>query len=338
MTTRSSVAKVLDRLRARREAARAELLSTMREPRYVGSARCAGRRAARPARARRGRRARRAAEAMGVVMEAPWAHLRKLCDGLGPRSTDSRAARGPDQGEAGAVRGRGARAGVRQAGADGSRAAPRRCRRCSGSHQDAVMAIGWLRAGGGRVPRLGGVHGRAGSPASRRRRATRPCGVAGGLGGSSPEASEVLGVRTEVRAGGGVVRRRGRPGPSSRSCIGRATTTGRSPRARRERGSRTRTAPSARCARRPGCGASGGPRSRLDRLRRSSRPPEDRAVLADVPGRRSVRAERRGRRAAMGRARRAAGALLTYDHDRARARRRTRVRSARVPRAPRQGR
>ena len=146
----SSVARLLERLRARREAARAELLSTMRGPRYVALLDALVEAAARP-RVLDEVADQRAAEVTGVIMEAPWAHLRKLCDGLDHRSADTelhqariRAKRVRYAAEALVpVFGKPARRFARLAEA---------LQDVLGSHQDAVMATDWLRQQVGGVP------------------------------------------------------------------------------------------------------------------------------------------------------------------------------------------
>lgn len=148
-----SVGVLLDRLGVRREAARAELLSTMREPRYVALLDALVESAAGP-RVLDDVSDVSAADVMGVVMEAPWGHLKKLCDGLGPRSADGelheariRAKRVRYAAEALApVFGKPARRFARRAEA---------LQAVLGSHQDAVVAIGWLRQQGeGASPRV----------------------------------------------------------------------------------------------------------------------------------------------------------------------------------------
>ena len=74
----------------------------------------------------------RATSAMREVMRAPWAHLKKACDGLGPRSADAELHEATDQGEACALRGRGARSRLRQGPRAGSLGARKRSKRCSG--------------------------------------------------------------------------------------------------------------------------------------------------------------------------------------------------------------
>ena len=106
---------------------------------------------------------------------------------------------------------------------------------------------------------------------------------------------------------GGRASWRGRPGRCW--CTGRATTTGRCRRASSTRASRSRRPRCARWRRRPGCAAGSARELPSTTLRRSNGPPEARALLADgARGRARLRAERRGRRAALGHAGRGARA------------------------------
>ena len=93
-------------------------------------------------------------------MEAPWGHLKKLCDGLGPASADAelheariRAKRVRYAAEVlSPVFGKPARTFARRAEA---------LQQVLGSHQDAVMAIAWLREqAGGATPRVAFTAGR----------------------------------------------------------------------------------------------------------------------------------------------------------------------------------
>lgn len=155
----TNVSKVLDRLRARHDAARAEMLSAMREPRYVRLLDALVAASAEPQMLAEAVGAR-AADVMGVVMEAPWAHLKKLCDGLGPASADAelheariRAKRVRYAAEVlSPVFGKPARTFARRA---------ETLQQVLGSHQDAVMAIAWLREqAGGATPRVAFTAGR----------------------------------------------------------------------------------------------------------------------------------------------------------------------------------
>jgi CHAD domain-containing protein len=169
----TNVTKVLDRLRARHDTARAEMLSAMREPRYLRLLDVLVAASAEPLLLDEVAGAR-AVEVMGVVMEAPWRHLKKLCDGLGPASADAelheariRAKRVRYAAEVlSPVFGRPARTFARRAES---------LQEVLGSHQDAVMAIAWLREqAGGATPRVAFTAGRlAGIEATVREEARR---------------------------------------------------------------------------------------------------------------------------------------------------------------------
>ena len=139
----SGVARVLDRLHRRREAARGALLSAMHGSRYVelldvlvdaaSSPRVLGEVADAPA-----------ADVLGVVMDAPWKHLRTRCRKLEPTSDDAalhdariRAKRVRYAAESLVpVFGKPARRFARRTEA---------LQQVLGAHQDAVMATAWLR-------------------------------------------------------------------------------------------------------------------------------------------------------------------------------------------------
>jgi CHAD domain-containing protein len=139
----AGVMKVLDRLHVRREAARAELLAAMREPRYDALLDALVDAAAGP-RVLDDVADMPATDVMGVVMDAPWAHLRKRCDGLGPTASDAalhdariRAKRVRYAAESLVpVFGKKARRFARRA---------EELQQVLGAHQDAVMAMAWLR-------------------------------------------------------------------------------------------------------------------------------------------------------------------------------------------------
>ena len=148
-----SVNRLLDRLRVRREAARAELLSTMREPRYTNLLDALVDAAARP-RVLDDVSDASATDVMGVVMEAPWGHLKKLCDGLGPRSADGEL-------HEARIRAKRVRYAAEALAPVFGKPAGRFARRAEalqtvlGNHQDAVVALGWLRQQGeGASPRV----------------------------------------------------------------------------------------------------------------------------------------------------------------------------------------
>ena len=131
-----------------------------------------------------------------------------------------------------------------------------------GAHQDAVMAMRG-RAARRCTPRRAWRSPPDGSPpieASALDRSPGPTGLRRGSASGAPGRGSG-GRRPTSVPPGGVVRRRGSRGPSSPSCTVPATTTGRSPRARRSRARPTRTTRSGKCARRRACGASAGPRS-----------------------------------------------------------------------------
>lgn len=138
----SGVPEVLDRLQVRRQTARARLLSAMEEPRYATLIDTLVAAAARPPVLADVADAK-ATTAMREAMQAPWAHLKKACDGLGPRSADAelheariRAKRVRYAAEALVpVFGRGARRFARRAGS---------LQEVLGRHQDAVMTMAWL--------------------------------------------------------------------------------------------------------------------------------------------------------------------------------------------------
>ena len=116
----------------RRDAARAEMLSAMREPRYLRLLDALVAAAAEPCMLREVADAP-AAEVMGVLMDAPWGHLKKLVRRPRPRLDRRGAARSAHPGQARALRGRGAHARSSASPPGPSRGAPRRCSRCSGA-------------------------------------------------------------------------------------------------------------------------------------------------------------------------------------------------------------
>jgi CHAD domain-containing protein len=139
----AGLAKVLERVHRHREAARTQMLSAMHEPRYVdlldalvdaaSAPHVLPRVADKPA-----------AEVLGAVMDAPWKHLRTRCRTLGPTSDDAalhdariRAKRVRYAAESLVpVFGKPARRFARRAEA---------LQQVLGAHQDAVMAMAWLR-------------------------------------------------------------------------------------------------------------------------------------------------------------------------------------------------
>jgi len=169
----SSVARVLDRLWVRREAARTELLSAMREPRYVALLDSLVEAAQHP-RVLEESADVPAIDVVAGVMEAPWARLHASCRRLDARSTDVelheariRAKRVRYAAEALVpVFGKPAKRFARRAGT---------LQQVFGDHQDAVMAIAWLREqAGGATPRVAFTAGRlAGIEATARDEARR---------------------------------------------------------------------------------------------------------------------------------------------------------------------
>ncbi len=139
--------KLLDRVRTERDAARMDLMSAMREPRYLSLLDRVVAAATEPAVLPEFTR-RPADEIMGELMEGPWAHLRRTCRELGPMSSDGdlhkariRAKRVRYAAEAMIpIFGKPARRFARRA-AD--------LQTVLGEHQDAVLAIAWLRAQAG---------------------------------------------------------------------------------------------------------------------------------------------------------------------------------------------
>jgi CHAD domain-containing protein len=169
----ANVAKVLERLRVRHEAARAELLSAMREPRYVALLDALVDASAAP-HTLGGVTDARAADVLGVVMEGPWGHLKKLCDGLSSASGDAEL-------HEARIRAKRVRYAAEALTPVYGKPARRFARRAEvlqgvlGSHQDAVMAIAWLREqAGGAAPRVSFTAGRlAGIEATARDEARR---------------------------------------------------------------------------------------------------------------------------------------------------------------------
>lgn len=135
--------KLLERLRSARAAARADLMSAMREPRYVDLldrvVEAANEPLVLPEAAKQP-----AAAAMGRLMDGPWMHLERACSELDPASTDAelhhariRAKRVRYAADTLApLFGARARKFSRRAAA---------LQEILGKHQDAVVAIAWLR-------------------------------------------------------------------------------------------------------------------------------------------------------------------------------------------------
>ena len=144
------VANVLDRVHRRRETARGELLSAMREPRYVALLEALVEAAGTP-RVITDVADAPAADVLGDVMDAPWKHLRTRCRRLGSDPDDAalhdariRAKRVRYAAESLApVFGKPARRFARRASA---------LQQVLGEHQDAVVATEWLRQEAARAP------------------------------------------------------------------------------------------------------------------------------------------------------------------------------------------
>lgn len=145
--------KLLDRLRVQREEARAALLSAMREDRYAllldALVEAATERVVLAEHA-----GRRASDFLTVIMEGPWQHLVRTCEGLGTHAADA---------ELHEARIRAKR--VRYAAEAMLPVSPKRARKFAdraadlqqilGEHQDAVVAAAWLRSqGAGTTPRV----------------------------------------------------------------------------------------------------------------------------------------------------------------------------------------
>jgi CHAD domain-containing protein len=139
----AGLAKVLGRVLDRREAARDEMLSAMHEPRYIELLDALVDASANP-RVVADVADAPAADVLGVVMDAPWKRLRTRCRALGPTSADAalhdariRAKRVRFAAESLVpVFGKPARRFARRAEA---------LQQVLGAHQDAVMAMRWLR-------------------------------------------------------------------------------------------------------------------------------------------------------------------------------------------------
>jgi CHAD domain-containing protein len=137
------VATLLQRLRSQRESARAELLSPMREARYLALLDdLVERSVSPPVRAEAAKV--RAIETLADVMERPWGHLARLGERLGPSSPDT------DLHEA-RIRVKRVRYAAEVLAPVAGKRARRFARRAEamqgvlGEHQDAVMASAWLR-------------------------------------------------------------------------------------------------------------------------------------------------------------------------------------------------
>ena len=139
--------KLLERVRAERDAARATLLSAMREPRYLALLDAVVAASLEPL-VRPEVASRSARRAMATLMQRPWHHLETTCDSLDAASVDSEL----HQARIRAKRVRyAAEALAPLYGKPARRFAERAVdlQNVLGAHQDAVMAISWLRAQAG---------------------------------------------------------------------------------------------------------------------------------------------------------------------------------------------
>ncbi|HVF07172.1 MAG TPA: CHAD domain-containing protein, partial [Actinomycetota bacterium] len=137
------VARVLDRLRARRDPAREALLAAMQDPRYEGLLDALRDAASRP-RVHDHVANEPADRTMGPLLHAPWVHLRRVCDGLDADSPNA------DLHEA-RIRAQRVRYAAGALAPVFGEPAHRFARRADalqdvlGRHQDAVVALAWLR-------------------------------------------------------------------------------------------------------------------------------------------------------------------------------------------------
>lgn len=144
--------KLLDRMRSERESARSDLMSAMREPRYLALLDRVVAAADEPAVLPEVAHAA-AAETMGGLMEGPWRHLERICRDLGPASADAEL-------HEARIRAKRVRYAAESVAPVFGKAARRFAERAAdlqtvlGEHQDAVLAIAWLRA------QAGGASGR----------------------------------------------------------------------------------------------------------------------------------------------------------------------------------
>lgn len=139
--------KLLDRVRTERDAARMDLMSAMREPRYLTLLDRVVAAAAEPA-VLPGIGDRPARDVAGGLMEGPWKHLDRICSELGSSSTDAEL-------HEARIRAKRVRYAAETMIPIYGKPARRFARRAAdlqtvlGEHQDAVLAIGWLRAQAG---------------------------------------------------------------------------------------------------------------------------------------------------------------------------------------------
>jgi CHAD domain-containing protein len=136
--------KLLDRVRTERDAARAELTSAMREPRYLALLDRVVAAASEPAVLPEVADAA-ALQTMGALLDGPWRHLQRTADQLRASSMDTEL----HQVRIRAKRARyAAEALIPVFGKPSRRFAARAAelQTLLGEHQDAVMAVAWLRA------------------------------------------------------------------------------------------------------------------------------------------------------------------------------------------------
>ena len=172
-------------------------------------------------------------EVLRDLVRKPWKQLRDAVEALDDAPADADAPRGAHPGQAGALRGGGGRARVRQAGARVRRARSPSVQDVLGEHQDAVVAGEWLRRAAARADdEAAGVRGRpARVDRSRRTPQRSRCRVAGRLEARPPAQAPRLAVnaarKPSLQCGppGRAVRRR-RP-PRARST--RTQVAGRAP-------------------------------------------------------------------------------------------------------------
>jgi CHAD domain-containing protein len=139
----AGVEKVLDRVRRRREASRGSLLTAMREPRYLALLDALVDATANP-RVIAGMADAPAADVLGVVMDAPWKHLRTRCRSLGSDPDDAAL----HEARIRAKRVRYAAESLTPAFGKPARRFARRAEALQevlGTHHDAVVAMLWLR-------------------------------------------------------------------------------------------------------------------------------------------------------------------------------------------------
>jgi CHAD domain-containing protein len=139
--------KLLDRVRTERDAARSALLSAMREPRYLALLDLVVAASLDPL-VQPEVAARSARRVMGSLMERPWRHLERTCTDLDASSADAEL----HQARIRAKRVRYAAEALAPVFGKPARRFAERAfdlQTVLGAHQDAALAIGWLRAQAG---------------------------------------------------------------------------------------------------------------------------------------------------------------------------------------------